>query len=124
MANAPKFIRWQSPQAWTGIPAHRLMPKIFRHHRGGAAQEGERACQHALVANRHQLRDRVRSVASEDGDRVAIGGPAQLSVLLARRLLAQARAVLVALGQRAGWVTEPSLSTALRRALRQRCAQE
>ena len=56
VAKAPKFIRWQSPQACTEMPARRLMPEVLGHHRGSAAQEREWACKHALVANRHQLR--------------------------------------------------------------------
>ena len=80
----------------------RLMPQVLRHHRGRAAQEGERADQHALVAFRHQLGQPRAVGLSQDRDRVAISRAAQLSVLLTRRLLAQPRALLVALGERAG----------------------
>src|SRR5262249_4318877 len=40
----------------------RLMPQVLRHYRGRAAQEGEWACKHALIANRYQLRH-ARAVA-------------------------------------------------------------
>ena len=83
-------------------PGDWLVPKILRHHRGGTAQEGERARQHALVADRHQLGHPRAVGRGEDGDRVAIGRPAQIGVFFARSLLAQSRAVLVSFGQRAG----------------------
>src|SRR5262249_21611111 len=38
-----------------GNACGRLMPEVFLHHRGGAAQEGEWACKHSLIANRNQL---------------------------------------------------------------------
>src|SRR6516164_6205690 len=66
-----------------GNPRARLMPQVLRHHRGRAAQEGEWACEHAVVANRYQLRHARAVAARQDRYRVAIGGPKQISVLFA-----------------------------------------
>src|SRR5262249_46532936 len=70
-------------------------------HRGGAAQERERTDEHALVANRYQLRHAATIARGQDGDRIAIAGPEQLGVPLARHLRAQALAVRITLGERA-----------------------
>ena len=83
-------------------PGARLMPEILRHHRSGAAQEGERAHQHALVAHRHQLGHPGAIGRGEDGNRIAISQPAQIGVFFARSLLAQTRAVHVTFGQCTG----------------------
>jgi len=83
-------------------PGRRLMPEILGHHRGGTAQKGERACQHALVPNRYQLRHAGEVSGSENGDRVAFRRPKQIAMLLAQNLLAQSPAAFVTLCQRAG----------------------
>ncbi len=65
-------------------PRARLMPEILGHHGGGAAQEGERADQHALVAHRHQLGQPHAVGLRQDRNRVAIGAATQLGVRLTR----------------------------------------
>src|SRR5262245_29681689 len=84
-----------------GNAGARLMLEVLGHHRGGAAQERERTDKHALVANRYQLRHAATVARGQDGDRIAIAGPEQLGVPLARHLCAQALAVRITLGERA-----------------------
>src|SRR5258708_17655902 len=79
----------------------RLMLEVLGHHRGSAAQERERTYKHALVANGYQFRHPAPIARSQNGDRIASGGPEQLSVSFPRNLLAQALAVLITLGERA-----------------------
>jgi hypothetical protein len=50
----------------------RLMPQVLRHHRGRAAQEGEWACKHSLIANRYQLRHARAVPTRQECHRVAI----------------------------------------------------
>jgi hypothetical protein len=76
----------------------RLMPQVLRHHRGRAAQEGEWACKHSLIANRYQLRHAGAVPTRQDGDRVTISRPEQISVLFAGRLSPQADALFVTFG--------------------------
>ena len=85
-----------------GNSCGRLMAQVLRHHRGRAAQEGEWACKHSLVANRYQLRHARAVAARQDRYRVAIGGPKQISVLFAGVFLPQADAPIVTFGKRAG----------------------
>src|SRR5262249_47184464 len=56
-----------------GNACGRLMPEVFRHHRGGAAQEGEWVCKHSLIANRSGTRVRSPRVKMATGSRS--GGP-------------------------------------------------
>src|SRR5262249_40794259 len=84
-----------------GNAGARLMLEVLGHHRGSAAQERERTFTHALVANRYQLRHTATIACGQDGDRIAIAGPEQLGVPLARHLCAQALAVRITLGERA-----------------------
>src|SRR5262249_33872617 len=78
-----------------------LMLEVLGHHRGGAAQERERTYTHALVALRDQLRHAAAIARGQDGDRIALAGPEQLGVPLARHLRAQALAVRITLCERA-----------------------
>ena len=55
----------------------RLMPEVLGHDRGRPAQEGERACKHAFVTHRDQVRHAGAVARGEDGDRIAIGGPSR-----------------------------------------------
>src|SRR5262249_6242257 len=80
-----------------------LMLEILGHHRGRAAQECERARQHALIAHWDQFRHAAAIARSQDGDRIASSRSEQIGVSFARRLFAQTLAVLVAFGARAPW---------------------
>src|SRR5262245_26786452 len=81
----------------------RLLPEILRHHRCRTAQKGEWARQHALIADRYQLRHAQTIGRRENRHRIAVYPSSQISVLFARDLLAQADAVVVSLGQRTRW---------------------
>src|SRR5262245_53130001 len=85
----------RNPRSW-------LVAKVLRHDCSGTAQERERACQHALVANGDQFGHAGAIGGGEDGDHIAIGGPVQIRVLFPRCLLAQTRAMLVTLSKRTG----------------------
>src|SRR6516225_633755 len=82
-------------------PRSGLMPQVLPHHSRGTAQESEWTCQHSLIANRNQLWNPSTITCRQDCHRVAINGPAQISVMLTRRFSAQANAMIVALGKRA-----------------------
>jgi hypothetical protein len=81
-------------------PGRRLMPKILRHHRGSAAQEGEWICQHAFVTDRYEIGHPGTIGRGEDTGCVAIGRPVQIGVLFTCYFLAQTFAALVTFGQR------------------------
>jgi hypothetical protein len=80
----------------------RLLLEVVGHHRGGAAQEGEWTDQHALIANRDQLGHAGAVGLGQDGDRVALGGAAQIRMFLAGGLFAQTGAVIITLCERPG----------------------
>jgi len=80
-------------------PSGGLMAEIFCHDRGSTAQERERACQHALVADWYQLGHAGTIGRGEDGNRIPIGRPAKIGVLFARTLFAQVLTVIVTFGK-------------------------
>jgi len=49
------------------------MPQVLRHHCGRAAQEGEWACKHSLIANRYQLGHAGAVAPRQERYRVGIG---------------------------------------------------
>ena len=71
VAKAPKFIRWQSPQACTRRPIAGVRERSKWHHGSGTAQKGEHRGQHPRVANWHQLRDPMPVRFDHDLNRVA-----------------------------------------------------
>src|SRR5262245_18388890 len=85
-----------------GNSRRRLIAQVRRHDGGGTAQERERTHQHALIADRHQLRYAGAVARSENRHRVAIRRTEQVGMLLARSLLAQTHALVVAGGKRTG----------------------
>ncbi len=94
-----------------------LMLEVVGHHGRGAAQEGERARGHALIAHRHELGHARAVGGGEDFDRIARRGPEQVGVLLARRLPAQSHSVIVTFSEGAGCVlSHVDLSHEARRA--------
>jgi hypothetical protein len=82
-----------------GNPRSRLVPEILGHHGCGAAQERERALEHALVTDGNKLGYAVAVSGREDRYRIAIGGAAKISVLLAGGLPPQTFAVPVAFSE-------------------------
>jgi len=57
-----------------GNPGSRLVLEVLRHHRGGAAQEGERAYEHSPVALRNKLGHAGAVAGRQDCHGVAFGG--------------------------------------------------
>jgi hypothetical protein len=84
----------------------RLMPQVLRHHRGRAAQEGEWAGKHSLIANRYQLRHAGAVASRQERYRVAVERPEQIRVFLTGGLSPQANAPIVAFGKCAGRFTK------------------
>jgi hypothetical protein len=83
-----------------GNASARMMREVRGHHRGRSAQKCEWARQHALVTNRHQLGDARAISRRENAHRVALGRPAQVSVLFPRGPFPQRNAARIALGRR------------------------
>jgi len=102
VANAPKFIRWQSPQAWTAIPAAFVL-QVLRHHCGSAAQEGERTHKHPLIALRYQLGHAGTVARRQDCHGVAMSGRARADRRAFREeSFAASGRLFVSRGKRAG----------------------
>ena len=90
VAKMPKFSRWQSPHACTCRPVLGERGQVVGHQARRAAQEGERAAQHAPITDGHQFRHAIPIRFFQDVDRVAsLGRRLPGGVALARQLLAQ-----------------------------------